>query len=47
MQVDDELVIRPARELRFVRVMPSERAVVIGAVSVIFLLLVVILIVTW
>ena len=44
MQVDDDFVVRPKRDLR---VQPSERAVVIGAAAVVFVIFVVILVVTW
>lgn len=44
VEVDEEFVIRPRREFRIV---PSERAVVIGMIAVIFMILLVIVVVTW
>jgi hypothetical protein len=45
VQVDDEFVIRPKRELRL-RAIP-EQTMVIGVIAVVLLVLLVVLVVTW
>jgi hypothetical protein len=47
VEVDDELVIRPRRDLRMRLPMVSEQTMVIAVIAVVAVLFVVLLVVTW